>query len=130
MRLFKIVIVSGLFLGVPALASEPTASKSQASKEQLHFYVGHTYSPVDAHARLQMLFEYWKERFGVETQWTGDEALIKGRIWGVPIVGSIRVGKNVVIADANDPGAFMRGRAYAYIDKKLKKYLHPTFKEE
>jgi|CXWL01.1.fsa_nt_gi hypothetical protein len=130
MRFFKLLIVSGFLLGAPALASEPPRAKTESAKDQLHFHVGHAYSPVDAHARLQLLFEYWKGRFGVEAKWNGDEARISGRIWGIQIVGAIRVGKNAVTADANDPGSLMRGTAYAYIDKKLKKYLHPTFKEE
>lgn len=124
MRHLKLIFLFASVFAAPVMAAE------SAPHDVMHFRVGHTFSAIDAHARLELLLAYWRERFGVETQWVGNEARLTGRIFGVEFVGSIRVGKNAVTADATDPGLLKRGIAYAYIDKKLKKYMHPTFKEE
>lgn len=131
MRSRRLLLFSvGLLLSGLALAAEPPRPAKEPHGKVLRFRIGHNYSLADAHARLQLLFDYWKQRYGVIATWIGDEAHLRGSVWGVQFVGAIAIQKNMVVANATDPGVFFRGTAYNYIDRKLKKYLHPTYQEE
>ena len=73
--------------------------------------------------------DYWKKRFGVTSRWEGDRGVATGNIMGIAFTAWFEVTDTTVGGDCTDPGFFTRGIAYAYIDKKLKKYMHPNYDE-
>jgi hypothetical protein len=107
------------------------ASSSAIAHEdnKLHIAVPHQHSKSDAVARAKMLFDYWHQRYGVETTWDGDSAHVVGRVMGIDINAVLVVGEDSIGGDAEDPGPFFRGLAKSYITKKLQKYMHPQYRE-
>ncbi len=90
----------------------------------------HLFSRSEARARVQQLLDYWSSEFGVQRSWQGDTARIRGTVMGVPFDGNVVVGDHDVLASTSDPGLLLRGKAVDYVQRKLKKYLHPTYESE
>ncbi|MCI0672897.1 MAG: polyhydroxyalkanoic acid system family protein, partial [Myxococcaceae bacterium] len=84
---------------------------------------------AEARERVQQLLTYWGERFGVQGFWTGNTVRVVGRLIGVAFEARLVVGDDRVVAEASDPGFFMRGAAIDYINRKLGKYLNPRYEE-
>lgn len=91
--------------------------------------VAHAFTKKEAHARLQQLVDYWKSRFGVRQEWTGERVLVSGSIIGVDFKAFLEVRDGAVQCESTDPGRLWRGFAQDYVSKKLKKYLHPKYEE-
>jgi hypothetical protein len=115
-----------LALGVVLLASTAFAS----DEEKMHFDVEHHFTKADARARAQMLFEYWRRAYGVDTQWDGDRAHVVGRVLGIDINAVLEVTDQHIGGDGDDPGPIFRGLAKSYVTKKLQKYMHPQYLEQ
>jgi hypothetical protein len=105
------------------------AARAGGSDDKMHIMVAHQHSRADAHARAQMLFDYWKQRYGVQCTWTGDSAHVLGKVMGIDINAVLVVTDDSIGGDAEDPGPFVRGIAKSYITKKLQKYMHPQYLE-
>jgi hypothetical protein len=103
------------------------APPAKPGETRLHFKVSHSHSRAEARARVGYLFDYWKKRFGVVSRWEGDKGVATGNIMGITFTAWFEVTDTSVGGDTTDPGFFTRGIAYAYIDKKLKKYMNPTY---
>lgn len=102
-----------------------------ASDDQLSLTVTHHFpTRTEARARIAQMLEYWGHRFSVKSEWRGYRAYCSGRLFGVDFRASFEVGDGEVTAKATDPGLLLRSSAYAYVEKKLKKYLHPDYAEE
>jgi hypothetical protein len=91
--------------------------------------VGHHFSRHDAHARLQQLLDYWTERFHLSQTWDGDRVFVVGTVMSVDFKAQLEVTDTAVRCESNDPGSFLRNPARDYVRNKLRKYLHPEYKE-
>lgn len=111
--------VAALLLVLPTMA--------QASP--LSFRSKHTFSLKEAKERVQLMLQYWKERYGVSFYWAGERAYISGSMFGVHWDAELQIQGNEVSAEMTDPGPWLRKPARDYLEKKLLKYLHPNFKD-
>jgi hypothetical protein len=91
--------------------------------------VPHPFGRAFAHERIVQLLNYWHARFGVSSQWRGDQVFITGEVFGVVVKALLEITDSCVQAVANDPGLVWRGTGVSYVERKLKKYLHPTYDE-
>lgn len=97
--------------------------------ETITLKVGHKFSTAEAHVRVQQLLDYWKKRFGVTQDWTGEKVWVSGSIVGVDFHAILEVSDGQVRCESTDPGGMWRGFARDYVAKKLRKYLHPKYEE-
>lgn len=96
----------------------------------LRVAVGHSFVRAEARARLGYMLKYWADRFGIEATWSGDSVSVSGKMFGMAFNAVFDVHDHDVVAIAKDPQSyFFTGRARAYVEKKLLKYLHPTYAE-
>jgi len=110
-----------------AVVVPPPFTVAEAGRMQLA--VDHHWPLAEAHARLGYLLSYWKQRFHIASEWRGDTAYLSGEVWGVRVRATFELTGHNIIARAEDPGAFWRGRIADYVRGKLKKYMHPTYAE-
>lgn len=130
--------------GAPAPDSEGGDAPSGANPEEeaartevlaaldggatLELRVGHTFAREAAKERIGYLLDYWRGRFGVRSTWRGFRVFLSGRILGADLKAFFDVGEAAVAARAVDPG-FLGGQAIDYVERKLRKYLHPGYAE-
>lgn len=95
----------------------------------LQFDEPHGFTTAEARERIQLMFKYWSERFGVTSAWEGNRGNFSGRMFGLHFEGWMVVDGQRVSGMTSDPGFLLRGPARDYIDRKLKKYLHPQYQE-
>jgi hypothetical protein len=112
-----------------ALGCVLISASARADEQKMVFRVGHHYSLADARARTQMLLDYWKKAYGVESTWTGDRVHVIGHVVGLSIDAYIDVTTESVGGEGADPGLLMRSLARSYVQKKLEKYMHPQYLE-
>lgn len=121
-------MVAAVLLSLCLSGSVNAEAASQKSKT-INLTVGHHFSKSDAHARVQLLLDYWKRRYSVDQVWDGDKVLVTGTVIGVPFHALIEVNDASVRCESSDPGVLLRGRASDYVQRKLQKYLHPQYLE-
>ena len=117
------------FATAPLDASQLEAPFSVPETNAIHLNVIHSMTLTAARERVGQLLKYWFDRFGIKSLWQGDRVYLSGRAWGFDIEAIFDVGSNAVTATATDPGFIMRGRVASYVQKKLQKYLHPSYLE-
>lgn len=122
MRVFRVLAVGVVLCAGAAFAGDDDDAK-------MTFNVPHHWSRADAHARTQMLFDYWKKAYGVTSTWTGDRAHVVGKVMGISIDAVLEVADDHIGGEGKDPGFLTRGMARTYITKKLQKYMHPKYEE-
>lgn len=93
---------------------------------RLTFEVPHALSKDEAKQRIEQLTQYWGSKYGVKSQWSGDQAQVNGKVMGVQIDAILRVHDNKVGGDATDPGMLLRGQAKKYLTHKFNAYLDPS----
>lgn len=96
---------------------------------RLQISVGHHFALSQVIARVGYLLEYWKKRFDISSEWRGNRVFLSGEVYGVKVVAVFEVSAEAVRGFATDPGWPWRGQVSAYVDRKLKKYLHPSYDE-
>ena len=81
-------------------------------------------SDQDARGRLDILGQYLANKHGIKVTWS-DAATAKftGKYLVVEIKGELTLGGGHARFRGEDPGFLWRGRAKAYIEGKLAKYL-------
>jgi hypothetical protein len=89
--------------------------------------VVHTFSRATARERVMQLLDYWRERFGVRSEWRGDRVFMSGSVAGVDIQARLDVTDSSVEGVASDPGWVWRSSGTAYVERKLRKYLSPSY---
>lgn len=127
----RALLLSVLF-GTTALAGteEPSAEPfTLDASTAIKMTVGHAFERSVARERVGYLLEYWARRFGVHSEWRGDRVFLTGSVWGVEIKAVFSVQEKAVFAMAYDPGTMLASAAQRYVNKKLRKYLHPTYEE-
>ncbi len=97
-------------------------------KDTITLNVDHKFSTAEAHVRVQQLLDYWKARFGLKQDWSGERVWVTGSIIGVDFTAYLEVKDGLVRCESTDPGVW-RGFARDYVSKKLRKYLHPQYAE-
>lgn len=91
--------------------------------------VAHQYALSEVVARVGYLLSYWKKRFDISSEWRGNRVFLSGKVYGIRVQAMFEVSATSVSGFAKDPGWPWRGQVSTYVDRKLKKYLHPTFDE-
>ena len=89
--------------------------------------VSHAFARAEAVARLSYLLAYWKKRFQVTNEWRGDRVFVSGSVYGIQIQAMFAINDTRIVGFAHDPGWPWRGQVQSYVDRKLKKYLSPTY---
>jgi hypothetical protein len=106
-----------------------SALASAEDRKVIDVTVAHSFSKAEAKERLGYLLKYWDDRFSVKNAWTDDTVAVSGRVYGISIRATFSVTDTQVSAVAQDPGFFWRSRTKSYVEKKMKKYLHPQYLE-
>ncbi len=126
----RALVLLCLTFALAARADEPTpADPDLGPGKVLTFAVPHRFSREGARQRVKQLIGYWSERFGVESRWTGDRAVLTGSVLGVDFKARLEVSDTKVGGETSDPGLLLRSSARDYIRRKLRKYLHPEYQE-
>ncbi len=94
---------------------------------RLSLAVPHSYARGEVVERLGYLFAYWKKRFNITSEWHDDRVFLSGSLYGIKIQAMFTVADGSVVGFAHDPGWPWRSQVLSYVDRKLKKYLHPTY---
>ncbi|MFT3836544.1 MAG: polyhydroxyalkanoic acid system family protein [Myxococcaceae bacterium] len=92
--------------------------------------IPHSLAPEEAKKRVEALFKYWGDKYGVKSSWAGDVATYAGKVMGVSIEGKLTVHPKKVGGEATDPGFLLRGQAKKYLERKFGDYLNPNKKLE
>ena len=129
----SLVVISGS----AALAEDPPPPPALAATEadpftidergRLSIAVNHTYARAEAKERVGYLLAYWKKRFNISNEWRGNRVFLSGTVYGIRIQAMFEVEDSAIVGFAHDPGWPWRGQVSQYVDRKLKKYLHPTY---
>ncbi len=129
--LMQAFLVCSLTAAAVTSAQDEAALKpfELVSKKPLSLSVTHAFERSEAKKRVEYLLEYWQKRFSVHNVWQGDRVYLSGKIYGMDIRAYFDVEAAQVNAKAEDPGFFMRGTTRDYVEKKLKKYLSPTYED-
>ena len=90
----------------------------------------HTLGKDEAKRRVEQLANYWKTRYGVAVDWSGDSARLVGAVKGVTFDATLTFREQMVDATGTDPGMLMRAITTAYLKKKLAIYLDPSVRPE
>ena len=101
---------------------------SIAEDDRLTISVPHSFTTTSIVVeRLGYLLSYWKKRFNIASEWHGNRVFLSGSIYGIKIQALFAVTDSGVTGFARDPGWPWRSQVLKYVDKKLKKYMHPTY---
>lgn len=125
-RLLLCALLTGSTLAGAQDAPDPF---SIADEERLTVSVNHPFDRTEATNRLSYLLAYWKKRFNIVSEWRGDRVFLSGSVYGIKIRALFTINDTSVVGLAHDPGWPMRGQVLAYVDHKLKKYMHPNYDE-
>ena len=123
------VIVISVALGAGPAALAAGQQLELDSGNGISLEVPHAFERAAARERVSQLLQFWREAYGVVSEWRGDLVSIHGRVHGVAIHALFEVSDGAVFAVARDPGWFWRAHAHSYVERMLKKYLHPTYQE-
>lgn len=92
----------------------------------MHIEYRHSLSAADARARVRAFGEYLQNKHGVNVTWEDeDRARVTGKYLVVAIEGELTLKDGMVVFSGKDPGFLWRGKARAYVNGKLAKYLDP-----
>ncbi|MFZ5444689.1 MAG: hypothetical protein ACOZQL_32140 [Myxococcota bacterium] len=113
---------------------DPTAPQdgdpfSIAEDDRLTLTIPHSYTSAVAIERLGYLFAYWKKRFNIASEWHGNRVFLTGSLYGIKIQALFAVTDSGVQGFARDPGWPWRHQVMKYVDRKVRKYLHPNYDE-
>lgn len=92
----------------------------------LKFEVPHSLPKDEARARVEALLQNWSKKFGMKTEWSGDNARLVGKAMGIAIDAQLTVGDKNVGGEGPDPGMLLRGQAQKYLTRKFSDYLNPS----
>lgn len=95
----------------------------------MKFDVNHSLSKDQARERVQKLMTYWGDKYGVKSDWNGDQASVLGKVMGINLEASFEIRDGQVCGEGTDPGMLLRGQAKKYIQKKFDDFLDPNKSE-
>ena len=85
----------------------------------------HSFSPEEAKNRLQALTNYWKNKYGVQPEWSGTTLRCKGEVRGIKFDARMTMDGNRISCEADVGWLAEKLGARSYIEKKLDEYLDP-----
>ncbi|MBL8915184.1 MAG: hypothetical protein JNM17_31060 [Archangium sp.] len=128
--------IAVLFTSVSAFAADDDVAAPRdgdpftiGESNRLSLSCPHAFAKTEVVQRLGYLFAYWKKRFNIKSEWHGDRVFLSGSVYGIKIEAIFAIDETNVTAFASDPGWPWRGQVIGYVDRKLKKYMHPTYDE-
>jgi putative polyhydroxyalkanoate system protein len=92
----------------------------------MKFDVNHSLSKDQARERVQKLMTYWGDKYGVKSEWNGDQASVLGKVMGINLEANFEVRDGQVSGEGTDPGMLLRGQAKKYIQGKFDEFLDPS----
>ncbi|MCY1033761.1 polyhydroxyalkanoic acid system family protein [Corallococcus sp. BB11-1] len=93
----------------------------------LKFEVPHNLPKDEVKKRVEQLLSYWGTKYGVKSDWTGDEgAKLAGKVMGINLDASFVITDKTVTGEGTDPGMLLRGQAKTYLQKKFGAVLDPS----
>jgi hypothetical protein len=92
----------------------------------LKFEVPHSLDPAEAKRRTEALLKYWGQKYGVQSQWSGDSATLNGKVMGIQLKATLAITASTVGGEASDPGLLFRDAARKYLTQKFNAYLSPS----
>jgi hypothetical protein len=90
----------------------------------MKFEFPHSLSEDEALARVQALTTYWG-KYGVNADWQGRTARIKGKVKGISFEGTMEIRARVLAADMKVGFLAEKLGGRAYVERKLGEYLDP-----
>lgn len=90
-------------------------------REQLRY----PFDDAEARARLEALADYWSEKHGVHTEWSGARGRLVGRKLGVKYDASFEIGDGAVLVEATFGFLADKLGGPDYVRRKLADYLDP-----
>ena len=85
----------------------------------------HSFSLEEARSRLEALTTYWRTKYGITPQWSGNTLRCKGSVKGIDFDATMDVAEKAIKCEAEVGWLAERLGARAYIEKKLGEYLDP-----
>ncbi|RKH03681.1 MULTISPECIES: polyhydroxyalkanoic acid system family protein [Corallococcus] len=93
----------------------------------LKFEVPHNLPKDEVKKRVEQLLNYWGTKYGVKSDWTGEEgAKLAGKVMGINLDASFVITDKTVTGEGTDPGMLLRGQAKSYLQKKFGAVLDPS----
>jgi hypothetical protein len=112
------------------LPPEPAPTALEVGGEDpIELRVPHAFARATARERITQLLLFWREAYGVLSEWQGNRVRMQGSVLGIDVQGLLLVTDGAVVGLARNPGWLWRGRAQSYVEWMLRKYLHPTYAE-
>ncbi len=96
----------------------------------LKFEVPHGLAKDEALTRAKKLLEYWGEKYGIVSSWSGETATMNGKVMGITLDAVMTITEEKVSGEATDPGMLLRGKARKYLEDKFQWALDPGRKAE
>ena len=91
----------------------------------MKFDVPHSLPKAEARQRVERLLQYWKDKYGVQSNWSGDGAKVNGKVMGISLDANFTVADGTIQGEGTDPGMLLRGKAKSYIQDKFSTVLDP-----
>lgn len=138
----RVLLLSLVAIAAPAFAGDPRDAAADVAtavttpradpfeiedEGRLTISVHHAFALAEAIDRLGYLLSYWKKRFNIQSEWRGNRVFLTGAVYGVKVQAMFEISETAVTGFARDPGWPWRGQISSYVDRKLKKYLSPTY---
>ncbi|MET0401586.1 MAG: polyhydroxyalkanoic acid system family protein [Cystobacter sp.] len=89
----------------------------------MKFEIPHTLNKDQARQRVEQLLAYWKSKYGVQSNWSGDGAKVSGKVMGISLDANFTITDGVIQGEGTDPGMLLRGKAKSYIQDKFSSVL-------
>ena len=67
----------------------------------MKFDVNHSLSKDQARERVQKLMTYWGDKYGVKSEWNGDQASVLGKVMGINLEANFEVRDGQVSGDVD-----------------------------
>jgi Putative polyhydroxyalkanoic acid system protein (PHA_gran_rgn) len=117
-------------LPAPVAPPEPPPTPADVGGDDpIALNVPHTFERAAARERITQLLQFWREAYGVVSEWQGDRVRMEGAVLGIGVHGLFQITDRSVVGLARNPGWMWRDRAQSYVEWMLRKYLHPTYAE-
>ena len=92
----------------------------------MKFEVSHTLPRDEAKKRIQTLLDHWRTKYGVKTDWEGEQARVTGKVMGIQLDANFQVTDRAVAGEGTDPGLLLRTQAKSYLQRKFGAVLDPA----
>jgi hypothetical protein len=85
----------------------------------------HNFSRDEAVERLRALTDYWSTKYGINTRWDDNRAIIKGKAKGISFDGAITVHDSQLTGEVKTSWLAEKIGGRAYVEGKINDYLNP-----